>query len=46
VVKRPGAADKWGLPIFKYSRIIFNHPLFELQNGNLPDIQNSPEFVG
>jgi hypothetical protein len=26
--------------------MIFTHPIFEIQNGDLPDVQNSPNFVG
>jgi hypothetical protein len=26
--------------------MIFNHPNFEIRNGNLPDVQNTPNFVG
>jgi hypothetical protein len=25
---------------------IFNHPNFQIRNGNLPDVQNTPNFVG
>jgi hypothetical protein len=26
--------------------MIFSHPNFEIRNGNLPDVQNTPNFVG
>jgi hypothetical protein len=26
--------------------MIFNHPNFEIRNGILPDVQNSPNFAG
>jgi hypothetical protein len=32
-------------PLFLFFKI-FKHPKFEIQNGDLPDVQISPNFVG
>jgi hypothetical protein len=37
--------DKWARLPFKFAKI-FNLPKFEIRNGDLPDIQNLPNFVG
>jgi hypothetical protein len=43
-VKRPVQLTSGPLALFEFP-MIFNHSSFEIQNGDLPDVQNSPNFV-
>jgi hypothetical protein len=36
--------DKWAFDHFEF-QMIFNHSNFKIPNGNLPDVQNSPNFA-
>jgi hypothetical protein len=51
VTRQPACWVKWLVPLtcgpfglFEFS-MIFNHSNFEIQNGDLPDVQNSPNFA-
>jgi hypothetical protein len=36
--------DKWAFGHFEFPKI-FNHSNFEVPNGDLPDVENSPKFA-
>jgi hypothetical protein len=50
--ERPVRSVKWrrrltsGPQLHFVISMIFNHPNVEIQNGDLPAVQNSPNFVG